>query len=148
MNLLLAPAPGWAVSAALLLVRMVVGVAMVLHGWPKIQKPMEWMNSMPDPPPGFMQALAAAFEVGGGVLLALGLCTRVAALAIAAVMVGALALVHIPKGDPFVSPGGPSSELASVYLAVCLLFAATGAGAYSLDAIVFKRRSGEAWRTP
>jgi len=140
MNFLLAPAPGWAVSAALLLVRLVAGVAMVLHGWPKIQKPMEWMNSMPDPPPGFMQAIAAVFEVGGGVLLALGLFTRAAALAIAAVMVGALALVHIPKGDPFVSPGGPSCEPASVYLVLSLLMAVLGAGAYSLDAIVFRRR--------
>ncbi len=148
MRLLLAPAPGWAVSAALLLVRVVAGVAMILHGWPKIQKPMVWMNSMPDPPPGFLQALAAIFEVGGGALLALGLFTRVAALAIAAIMMAALALVHIPKGDPFVSPGGASCEPASVYLVVMLLIAAGGAGAYSLDAILFKRRSGEAWRTP
>jgi putative oxidoreductase len=140
MRLLLAPAPGWAVSTALLLVRLVMGVAFILHGWPKIQKPTSWMSSMPDPPPGFLQALAAIFEVAGGALLALGLFTRAAALAIAAVMVGALALVHIPKGDPFVSPGGPSSELASVYLAVSLLIAAMGAGAYSLDAIVFRRR--------
>jgi putative oxidoreductase len=140
MRLLLAPAPGWAVSTTLLLVRLVMGVAFILHGWPKVQKATSWMSSMPDPPPGFLQAIAAIFEVAGGALLALGLFTRAAALAIAAVMVGALALVHIPKGDPFVSPGGPSSELASVYLAVSLLIAAVGAGAYSLDAIVFRRR--------
>jgi putative oxidoreductase len=140
MRLLLSPAPGWAVSAALLLVRLVVGVAFVLHGRPKIQKPFEWMNAMPDPPPGFMQAIAAVFEVAGGALLALGLFTRLAALAIASVMVGALALVHIPKGDPFVAPGGPSSEPASVYLAISLLIAAVGAGAYSLDALLFRGR--------
>ena len=140
MRLLCSPAPGWAVSAALLLVRLVVGIAFVLHGWPKIQKPTTWMSSMPDAPPGFMQAIAAVCEVAGGALLALGLFTRAAALALAAVMVGALALVHIPKGDPFVSPGGPSSELASVYLAVSLLIAAVGAGAYSLDAVIFRRR--------
>jgi len=140
MRLLLSPAPGWAVSAALLLVRVVVGVAFILHGWPKIQKPFEWMSGMPNPPPGIMQALAALCEVAGGALLALGLLTRVAALAIAAVMVGALALVHVPKGDPFVAPGGPSAEPASVYLAVSLLIAAVGAGAYSLDAVVLRKR--------
>jgi putative oxidoreductase len=140
MGFLLAPAPSWAVSAALLLVRLVVGVAFILHGWPKIQRPMEWMSSMPNPPPGPMQAIAAVFEFGGGVLLALGLLTRVAALALAAVMVGALALVHIPKGDPFVAPGGASAEPASVYLAVSLLIAAVGAGAYSLDAVLFRGR--------
>jgi putative oxidoreductase len=139
MNCLTKPAPGWAVSASLLAVRLVMGIAFVLHGWPKVQKPTTWMSSMPDAPPGFMQAIAAVFEVAGGALLALGLFTRAAALAIASVMVGALALVHIPKGDPFVAPGGPSSELASIYLAVSLLIAAVGAGAYSLDAVLFRR---------
>ena len=141
MRLLSSPAPAWAVSAALLAVRLVMGIAFILHGWPKIQKPTTWMSSMPDAPPGFMQAIAAFFEVAGGARSSRsGLFTRGAALALAAVMVGALALVHIPKGDPFVSPGGPSSELASIYLAVSLLIAAVGAGAYSLDAVIFRRR--------
>jgi hypothetical protein len=48
-------------------------------------------------------------------------------------------LVHIPKGDPFVAVGRPSAELASVYLAFSLLVAATGPGAYSLDALLFGR---------
>jgi putative oxidoreductase len=140
MNWLTCPAPAWAVAAALLAVRLVMGIAFILHGWPKIQKPTTWMSSIPDAPPGFMQAIAAFFEVAGGALLALGLFTRAAALALAAVMVGALVLVHIPKGDPFVAPGGPSSELASIYLAVSLLIAVVGAGAYSLDAVAFRRR--------
>jgi putative oxidoreductase len=140
VNLLVAPAPGWAVSTAVLLVRLVVGVAFVLHGWPKIQNPTGWMNEMPSPPPGIIQAIPAVFEVGGGTLLALGLLTRAAALALASVMVAALALVHIPKGDPFVAQGRPSAELASVYLSVSLLITAIGPGAYSLDAVLFGNR--------
>jgi putative oxidoreductase len=140
MNPLIAPAPAWAVSTGLLLVRLVVGAAFVLHGWPKIQNPMGWMNAMGGGSmPGFVQAIPAAFEFFGGILLMLGLVTRVSALALASVMVGALALVHIPRGDPFVATGGPSAELAAVYLAFSLLIAATGPGAYSLDALVFGR---------
>ena len=137
MNPLIAPAPAWAVSAGLLLVRVVVGAAFVLHGWPKIQNPTGWMNAMGGDTPGFAQAIAAGFEFFGGILLALGLVTRVSALALASVMVGALVLVHIPKGDPFVAVGRPSAELASVYLVVSLAVAALGAGAYSLDAVFF-----------
>src|SRR4051812_38866151 len=97
-------APGWAVSTALLLVRIVVGVAFVLHGMQKFQNPAGptgWMSGMENAPPGPVQALAPICEVGGGALLALGLLTRVGCLALVAVMVGALALHHIPHGDPF-----------------------------------------------
>jgi putative oxidoreductase len=136
---LTAPAPAWATSTGLLLVRLVVGAAFVMHGLPKIQNPFGWMGGMENSPPGVFQAIAAVFEFGGGILLMAGLFTRVAALALASVMVAALALVHIPHGDPFVSTKGPSAELASVYLVLSLAIAALGAGAYSLDAVFFDR---------
>jgi putative oxidoreductase len=139
MNPLIAPAPAWAVSTGLLLVRVVVGAAFVLHGWPKMQNPTGWMAGMDNAPPGALQAVAAVVEFGGGILLAAGLLTRLASLLLAAQMVAALALVHIPKGDPFVAVGRSSAELASVYLAFSLLIAATGPGAYSLDALIFGR---------
>ena len=69
MNLLLSlfrPLPlGPRASLGLLLLRLVAGLAFILHGWPKIQKPFSWMG--PDSAmPGLLQALAAFSEVGGG----------------------------------------------------------------------------------
>lgn len=141
MSPLIAPAPAWAGSTGLLLVRLAVGVAFVMHGWPKLQNPFGWMNAMgmDNPAPGILQATGACIEVGGGILLAVGFLTRAASLLLAAQMVAALALVHIPHHDPFVAQGRSSAELAIVYLAVSLAVAALGAGAYSLDALLFER---------
>jgi putative oxidoreductase len=141
MNCLTAPAPAWATSTGLLLVRLALGAAFILHGWPKVQNPTGWMNALGmGGTPGVLQAAAAFIEFGGGILLLVGLLTRIAALLLAAQMVAALALVHVPHGDPFVASGRPSAELAVVYLAVMLAVTALGAGAYSLDAVLFARR--------
>ncbi|MBN9118981.1 MAG: DoxX family protein [Planctomycetes bacterium] len=144
MSPLTAPAPTWATSAGLLLVRVTVGAAFVMHGLAKVHNPFGWMNGTDTAPPGAVQALAVYVELGGGGLLIAGLFTRVAALLLAAQMVAALALVHIPHGDPFVAQGRPSAELACAYLAVALAVAALGAGAYSLDAPFFGRRRAAA----
>ena len=128
-------------SAGLLLLRLVMGAAFVLHGWPKIQNPLGWMG--PEAPvPAIFQALAALAEFGGGMALIAGLLTRLAALGIASVMVVALAMVHLPNGDPFVGkPGGPSYELPAVYLACALLLLFFGPGRFSWDARLFRRPS-------
>jgi putative oxidoreductase len=129
-------------SVGLLALRVVMGAAFVLHGWPKIQHAFTWMDR-PDAPsevPGILQAVAAFAEFGGGIALILGVLTPLAALGLAGTMVGALYLVHFPKGDPFVNPGGANYELAAVYLAASLLFLLVGPGRFSVDALLFRRR--------
>lgn len=129
-------------SVGLFLLRLVVGAAFVFHGWSKIQNPWGWMGPE-SPVPGILLALAALAEFGGGLALILGLLTRLAGLGIAAVMVVALGMVHLPHGDPFVSPtGGASYELAAVYLACAVLFLLLGPGWFSLDAFLFRRLLG------
>jgi putative oxidoreductase len=132
---------GWG-ATALLLLRLVMGVAFILHGWPKIQNPTGWMNAMGMGVPSFLQALAAFAEFGGGIALVLGLLTPIAAFGLVCQMLGALLLVHFPNNDPFVGrPGQSSYELALVYLVVAVLLIALGPGRWSLDALLFGRRN-------
>src|ERR1044071_3379761 len=64
-------------AIGLLLIRLVVGSAFMLHGWGKIQHPFSWMGPE-SPVPGFFQLLAAISEFGGGLAWILGLLTPLA----------------------------------------------------------------------
>ena len=124
-------------SLALLLVRLVMGPAFILHGWPKIQDPMVWMGEGA-PVPGGLQLAAAVAEFGGGIAITLGLLTPLAALGLAITMAVAVGMVHIPAGDPFV--GEHAWELPATYFSLAILFLLIGPGRFSLDAMLFGRR--------
>jgi len=120
-------------SLGLLVLRLVVGTAFILHGLPKIQNPMHWMGDKVSP---VLQLASAVAEFGGGVALLVGFLTPFAAALIAVDMIFALALVHLPKGDTFVNPGGGSFELPVVYLALMIGLIATGPGRFSIDGLL------------
>jgi putative oxidoreductase len=127
-------------SMALLVLRVVVGLAFMMHGWSKIQSPFGWMG--PEAfAPGVFQALAAISEFGGGLAWMLGLLTPLASLGIASTMVVAFSYHTFMRGDPFVAmTGGPASELAAVYFCIALLLIAMGPGRFSLDRALFGPR--------
>ncbi len=127
-------------NVSLLLIRVVGGVAFMLHGWGKIQNPFGWMG--PDAfAPGFFQALAALAEFGGGLAWILGLLTPLASLGIAATMGVAFFYHAVMRGDPFVASGGGGSyEHAAVYCCIAVLLIAVGPGRLSLDRTIFGGR--------
>jgi putative oxidoreductase len=124
-------------DAALLLLRVVAGLAFMIHGWPKIQNPFGWMG--PEPfAPAIFQALAALAEFGGGLAWILGLLTPLASLGIACTMAVAVGTHAFMRGDPFVSlTGGSSYELAAIFFCIALLLMAMGPGRFSLDRKLF-----------
>ena len=80
--------------------------------------------------PGWLWMAAAAFaELIGGVLLLLGLLTRVGAFLIACVMLTAIIGVHWKVG--FFAPGGFEYPLS--LLAMCLALLISGGGMASID---------------
>jgi putative oxidoreductase len=81
-----------------------------------------------------LEWFAAVIELGGGVLLTLGLFTRVAALIMSGEMAVGYFLVHAPKSFyPYLNGG----ELAIMYCFVFFYFVFAGAGPLSIDALIF-----------
>ncbi len=142
LNRLFAPFVGGPGAVGLLVLRLIVGTALALHGWGKIRSPFDWMG--PNAPvPGIFQFLAAFSEFFGGLALVVGLLTPLAAFGIFCTMLVATQKVA-SGGAPFVAQGGggPSFELSLAYLAVALLLMLAGPGALSLDALLFGKKRG------
>ncbi len=119
-------------DAALLILRVVLGIIMLYHGWPKITDlggTIEGFTGMGVPLPALSAIFATVAEVGGGLLLLLGVLTDVAGLLIAIDMLGAIVVVHAKNGFP-VSEGGVEWPLA--LLAMALGIALAGPGRYSV----------------
>lgn len=139
-KLLAAPRHAAFSDIALFIVRAVAGIAFMMHGWPKIQKPFDWMG--PESfAPDILEALAAVAEFGGGLAWILGLLTPLASCGIASTMVVAFWMHAVMRGDPFVSAkGGPTYELAAIYFCVAVLLFAMGPGRLSIDRMLFGSR--------
>ncbi len=131
---------GGRAAVGLLVLRVAVGAAFMFHGYGKIQNPFGWMGENATVP-GWLQALAAVSEFGGGAAWILGLLTPLASFGILCTMAKAVHLHAIVRGDPFVAKGpGPAFEPALVYLCVAILLLLAGPGKLSLDALIFNRR--------
>jgi putative oxidoreductase len=135
----------------LLLLRLTVGLTLAAHG---AQKLFGWFGgpgldaiaqffTMLGFPPGRRNALMASLaETGGGLLLALGFLTPLAAALLCSVMLVAAITVHIKKGF-FITSGGFEYTLVLGVAALTLAF--TGPGSLSLDALLGHYMSGTLW---
>lgn len=128
-----------AASTGLLLVRLVMGIAFILHGWGKIQAPFSWMPG--STMPGILLFLAALSEFGGGIAILLGALTSLASFGLACTMSVAVYFHAVVFGDPFVSKGGGSYELGMLYFALSIMFILVGPGKFSVDKILFGEKS-------
>lgn len=134
MRFFTVPPVGERASAGLLLIRLIVGVAFVIHGFPKVQHATAWMGETSPFPPALL-AVAAYAEFLGGIALILGVLTSLAALLIAIDMAVAIFVVEIPHGTPFVS-ASHSYESAAFYMIITLALLFTGPGRFSVDAMM------------
>jgi len=125
----------WIYSAqAIFILRVILGVHFVVHGWPKIKnlrETQEDFSAMGLKPGIIWGTVAAVLEFFGGLAIVLGILTQAVALFIAAEMLVST-FWKIRKGQGFV--GG--YELDLILFASVLALAALGAGAYALDFLI------------
>jgi putative oxidoreductase len=88
------------------------------------------------PMPGIAGPSTGLVELLGGLALIVGLLTRLAGFGLAIAMLGAIGFVHLAGG--FFAPNGIEFPLALLGATVAL--AVAGAGRYSLDALIARRR--------
>ena len=98
------------------LIRITLAITFIVHGYPKLGGNLDM---------GFIGYLVGPFEVIGGLLLVLGPIvkndniTRIGALLISIIMLGAIFLVHF-------NDGWKGMEWQILILTTCLLFVAKG----------------------
>jgi putative oxidoreductase len=108
--------------------RIVVGGLFACHGAQKLFGAFGGQSMLGNP----MMTFAGVIELGGGLLVALGLFAGWAAFLASGQMAVGYFMAHAPNGFwPIVNKG----ELAVVYCFVFLYIAAKGAGQFSLDAM-------------
>ncbi len=124
------------------LLRLVLGVIFINHGWGKVRGFFKWLNQsewglvgnvsgiefLIILPPVAWAILATVAEFVGGIFVLVGFRTRLAALSISLVMVVAIFGVHLPAGDNI------EFQLALLAMALSLIF--SGSGRFSIQ---FKR---------
>jgi putative oxidoreductase len=138
-------------ALGLLILRLVVGLTLAAHG---AQKLFGWFGGYGlKGTGGFLEQLgfvpgrrnalfAGLAELGGGLLLALGLATPLAAVLIISVMFVAIVSVHLKSGF-FNHVQGYEYLLILAVVALSIVF--TGPGPISLDAVLGIQDSGPAW---
>jgi putative oxidoreductase len=125
-----------AVQVTYFLLRVVAGLLFLQHG---AQKLFGWFGGMPEGATLTTQVtLGGVLEFVGGVLILLGLFTRPTAFVLSGEMAVAYWQFHAPGGAwPIQNHGEP----AVLYCFIFLFIAAYGAGDWSLDALIRRRRA-------
>jgi putative oxidoreductase len=127
-----------ALDGGILLARIVVGTYFILHGHELFNpKAIEGFagylsKDLHFPYPLLMAYLRTGAELFGGIMLVLGLFTRLGAFLIMFTML--VATFTAGKGDIF-----GEAEMTVVYSAFCITILLLGSGKYSLEGFLFKK---------
>ncbi len=132
-------------SPLLLSIRLYWGLQFAQNGWGKLQhlpKIVEYFTSLGVPVPGLTTPAIATLEFVGGILLMLGLFSRLSAFLLVCDMAVAFIVADKEALGTALS-SDPSKFLAAdpfSFLFACLVIAVFGAGLFSVDHLLAHRR--------
>lgn len=145
LKIVFPPFAGYRESAGLLLLRLLFGIGIALHGYGKLGNIAGFSEAVGVP--YAMGALAVLAELVGGLLLAIGALTPL----VGAILTGNMAvavMMHMKWGDPFLlKPTGEGYtagwEFAALYLFAFACLTLTGPGRLSVDYPLVTRLLGK-----
>ncbi len=125
-----------------LILRITLGAIFFIHGVVKFQGGIEntagWFESLGLP--GFTAYGVALLEIIGGILLIIGLATRLVSALFALLMIGATVKVKLAIG--FLGNGQMAGyELDLAFLAIAVYLVINGSKLFSLSKLIFHRDS-------
>jgi putative oxidoreductase len=131
----------------LAILRIVLGIAMLFHGWSKLSGGVDnvagfFGGQLGIPAPQLMAWVVTIVELVGGILLVVGFLTQIVGILIALDMLGAILFAYLLRGVPIINEGGAISwEKEAVFAAAALCIALAGPGAWSVDDVVAENRT-------
>jgi putative oxidoreductase len=121
----------------LLALRLAIGAIFIVHGWPKITgaRGMAAMMGGGEAKPVMVGVftLQGIVEVGGGILMILGVLTQLVAVAFAIIMIGAIFLKNTQMKTGFMSQQTTGWEFDLVLLAGNILLFLAGPGEIAIQ---------------
>ncbi|MEN8248734.1 MAG: DoxX family membrane protein [Bacteroidota bacterium] len=119
------------------LIRSMVGFALFVRGWIYIAAP-ETISDLGAADSQSMWFTYIAFaHLAGGLLLMVGLLSRLAAIFQIPIMAGAVFIVNIDHGFASINQ---SLELSALLFILLIVFSLFGSGSYSIDEVIHRRK--------
>jgi putative oxidoreductase len=132
-------------TLAPLVLRVALGVVFIHHGLGKVNPDAEWGLGWNPSLPKYQQLLVSWGELIGGIAMIFGFLTRLAAVGLGIIMVGAIITVHGPNGF-LLFPKSPMTPMEAgfeynfVLLAICAAVVLIGPGTLAIDHFMAMRR--------
>lgn len=121
-----------------LLLRVVMGITFVMHGYPKLKDPkatLKWTENLGVPAGATIMAIVLEFF--GGIALIVGFLVPTVAFFIALEMVGNITLKKTKMKAPYLAGQNASAyEIDVTYILLAITLIVLGAGAFSLSSIL------------
>ena len=142
--------------------RLIIGYGFLAHGWAKLSRGPEGfarlLEQIGAPLPGVMAWVSTFIEILGGVAILAGAFVAVVSIPLIVMMLVAMFTVHLRYGFSAINTigltadgprfGPPGIEVNLLYIACLVALTLGGAGIFSIDRLLARRKQEKAGRVP